>query len=72
MGQFVFTDIKNLHGFPHIKMILENKFGSVVRELEGSYTFYVTATVYGKTFEWENFRGFRSFSPNHECFTTNS
>ena len=25
-------------------------------------------TVYGKTFEWENFHGFHSFSANHESF----
>ena len=28
----------------------------------------VDITVYGKTFEWENFRG---FSLNRECFLTN-
>ena len=32
----------------------------------------LVATVYGKTFEGENFRGFCGFSPNRECFTTNS
>ena len=28
-------------------------------------------TVYGKTFEGENFRGFRGSSPNCKCFTMN-
>ena len=31
-----------------------------------------TNTVYGKTFEGENFRGFRGFLANHESFPLES
>ena len=31
----------------------------------------VDITIYGKTFEWENFRGFHGFSLNCKCFLTN-
>ena len=30
------------------------------------------ATVYGKTFEWENFHGFRGFSANRKSFLLES
>ena len=55
----------------YVKLVYTNTLSSARVSHMQLASFIIVYTIYGKTFEG-NLCDFGSFSPNHECFTTNS